>query len=95
MAGIPQFPKFEMNMEESSQGLRWTKYVSKLENLFIGMNIDSRKRKKALLLHYAGDEVFDVYETLGLSDDDSNYDQVKQSLTDYFLPTRNRRLRKV
>lgn len=48
------------------------------------MNIDSRKRKKALLLHYAGDQVFEVYETLGLNNDDSKYDEVKRRLTEYF-----------
>ena len=36
----------------------------KLENLFVAMNIDSNKRKKALLLHFAGDEVFEIHQTL-------------------------------
>ena len=31
MTGIPQVPKFEMNMEESSQGLRWTKLAETCE----------------------------------------------------------------
>lgn len=33
----------------------------KLQNLFTGLNIDSKKRRKALLLHYIGDEVLEIY----------------------------------
>lgn len=43
--------------------IRWIKYVT--ENLFTRLNIDSRKRKELLLL-YGGDEIFDIYDTLGL-----------------------------
>ena len=64
---LPVFPKFEINGDSTTTGQRWTKYISKLENLFVAMNIDSRKRKKALLLHYAGDEVFEIYGTQGSS----------------------------
>ena len=65
---LPNFQRFEVGSENNSIGLRWDKYISKLDNLFVGMNIDSKKRKKALLLHYAGDEVFDIYETLELGE---------------------------
>ncbi|XP_052806647.1 uncharacterized protein K02A2.6-like [Mya arenaria] len=90
MAGLAPFPKFDVYGEETSLGTRWTKYVTKLENLFTGLSIDSKKRRKALLLHYAGDEVFEIYETLNLGDSDSNYDDVKQGLTGYFQPKKNR-----
>ena len=49
MTGLPQFPSFSVHSDENSVGVRWIKYVTKLENLFIGLNINSRKRKKALL----------------------------------------------
>lgn len=48
-----------------------------------------KKRRKALLLHVAG-EVFEICETLNPGDSDSNYDEVKQGLTDYFQPKKNR-----
>ena len=49
---LPIFEKFQVNGDSTtSLGPRWTKYVKKLENLFVAMNIDSNKRKKALLLH--------------------------------------------
>lgn len=74
MSGIPSFSAFDVYGEDSSIWARCSKYVAKLENLLVAMNIDSRKRKKALMLHYAGDEIFEIYSTGGLSGDASNYD---------------------
>ena len=68
--------------------------MGKLENLFIGLNVENRKRKKALLLHYSGDEVYDFYETLNLSADDSNYDDTKTALTGYFEPKKNKEFKR-
>ena len=89
MAAIPSFSKFEVYSDESA-GVRWNKYVSKLEKLFVGMNIDKNKRKKALLLHYSGDEVFEIYETLNLGDKVDNFDETKTALKNYFLPKKNK-----
>ena len=89
-AGLTPFPKFDVYGEESSVGIRWKKYVAKLENLFVGLNIDSKKRKKALLLHYSGDDVFEIYETLNLGADDQNYDDTKTGLDNYFNPKKNK-----
>ena len=89
MAGIPTFPKFDVHTDRDTVGSRWTSYVSMLENLFVGMNIDSKKRKKALLLHYAGPDVFTIYETLGLDTADDNYLETKTGLKDYFDPISN------
>lgn len=33
-----------------------------MELLFTGMSIDDNERKRALLIHYAGERVFDIYE---------------------------------
>ena len=89
MSALAPFPKFDVHGEETSLGVRWEKYVAKLENLFIGLNIEAKKRRKALLLHYAGDQVYEIYETLNLGDDESNYDAVKSGLTAYFKPQKN------
>ena len=86
---LPTFPKFNVHEEEHSVGVRWEKYLHKLENLFVGLNIEAKKRRKALLLHFAGDAVFDIYETVGLGGDDSNYDETKEALTQYLNPKKN------
>ena len=86
----PGNARFDVFGEESSLGVRWDKYVAKLENLFVGPNIDSKKRRKALLLHYAGEEVFEIYQTFELHTDDANYDETKQRLSEYFNPKKNK-----
>ena len=78
MTGLPKCPVFDIHCDKSSVGTRWNKYITKLENLFTGLNIDKNKRKKSLLLHYVDDEVFDTYETLGLGASDDNYDATKK-----------------
>ena len=47
------------------------------------------KEKKALLLHYAGDEVFKIYGTLDNTGDENGFDETKQALTNYFKPKVN------
>lgn len=90
-SSLPVFPKFEVNGDsQSSIGYRWEKYIQKLENLFVGMSIESKKRRKALLIHYAGDDVFDIYQTLENTGDESGYDETKTALTNYFKPQVNK-----
>ena len=72
---LPVFPKFEVNGDSASMG------HSKLINFFVAMKIDSHKRKKALLLHYAGDEVFEINGMLGNTGDEHGFDEIKQDLT--------------
>lgn len=86
---LPIFEKFHVTGNPTSLGHRWTKYVQKLENLFVAMNVDSNKRKKALLLHYAGDEVFEIHETLPNTGTDTDYAASKTALNTYFKPQLN------
>ena len=48
------------------------------------MNIESNKRRKALSLHYSGDAVFDIYQTLKNTGDESSYDETKTDPTNDF-----------
>ena len=45
---LPDFPKFEINRDSTTTGHRWTKNISKLENVFVSMNIDRQKSKKSI-----------------------------------------------
>ena len=59
------------------------------------MNITNANRKKALLLHYAGEEVHDMFSTLTLpppvgEGDLDLYKQASDALNDYFIPKRNK-----
>ena len=54
------------------------------------MNITVPKRKRALLLHYAGPpEVDEIFDTLPSSGDDSDYATAVEKLNEYFSPQTN------
>ena len=47
------------------------------------------EQKKAMLLHLAGEEVLDIFETFAGNYQEQNYTQVKEKLTEYFNPQNN------
>ena len=64
MASSPApFPPFKIREDELSARTRWKKWITKYENLVIAMGITTFQRKKALLIHYGGDEVYDLVQT--------------------------------
>ena len=97
------FPTFSVHADPNTTSIRWQKWMDKLENLFVALNIDSNKKRKATLLHYAGDEVFDIHHNftdqqkgigaITTTGDGSTipneYETTKKSLTDHFTPQKN------
>ena len=53
----------------------------------VGFDITDDARKKALLLHYGGEELQDIYETL--TPDGNDYAAAKKAITEYFAPKKN------
>ena len=91
---IPNFEKFKVLGDEHTAGVRWKRYIAKFEMLTVAMNIqNAHGRKKALLLHVAGDEVFDIFMTFTEEqkggDTAEGYNTMKQSLLNYFEPKKN------
>ena len=81
---------FDLQGGDLSQG--WRKYVSRFENLMLAMNITNATRKKAMLLHYAGEEVNEIFETLDVQEADENEDifkKAEKALRNYFTPQKN------
>ena len=66
---------------------RWRKWIRRLENLFVASAITDKKRQRALLLYYAGEEVSEIFETLVDKGDD--FATAKEKLTEYFDPKKN------
>jgi hypothetical protein len=52
-----------------------------LENLFIGPGIEDTDRKPALLLHYAGEMVYDIYDA-EKKDTETTFEATKKVLKD-------------
>jgi hypothetical protein len=96
MTTLPDFPKFA-DVDSPIAGQRWDKWVNRFENLLVALAIDAPERKKSLLLLYAGDRVFDIFENITVPVPDvpdgeqppDCYVLCKQALTDYFKPRKN------
>ena len=79
---LPVYERFEVH-SDGAVSLRWSKWVKRLENLFVALGINYKKRKRALLLHYAGNDVQDIFETLENTGDD--FDTANKKLTEFFI----------
>ena len=94
---IPHFEPFDVHGEPSTLSLRWTRWSTRFENLLTAMNVTDAARKKALLLHLAGEALYDVYDGLVVPavPDDAEpavvniYTVAKKALDDHFSPAKN------
>ena len=102
---LPIFPAFDAEVDKSTVGPRWDRWVGRLENLFVALQlvnpivqegqepdeavikrVDDRKR--ALLLHYVGEQTFDIYEAQK-GETETTYTATLKVLSDYFRPRKN------
>jgi hypothetical protein len=87
-AALPEFQPFDVNCEPTSLGITWKKWISRLENLFVALDIKDEHRKKALLLFYGGEDLSDIFSTLA-EESDETYKLAKVKLDAYFEPKVN------
>ena len=90
---LPVFEAFSTD-DSASLGPRWRKYLARFEVLVTALNLqNSPQRKRALLLHYAGEHVYGIYDTFSDEqkggDDEAGYQTLKASFTTYFEPKKN------
>ncbi|RUS68861.1 hypothetical protein EGW08_023376 [Elysia chlorotica] len=85
---LPHFPSFRIREDELSAGTRWKKWIAKFENLVTALDITTDERKKALLIHFGGDEIFDLVDTF-VEEKKETYDSLKAELGLYFTPRVN------
>ena len=92
---LPQFPAFSLSEGNLNLGPRWAKWLSRFNRLMVAMEIADPPRKQALLLHYAGPEIDEIYDTLPMeaaAADGSpidTYESTANALTRYFTPKTN------
>ncbi len=60
---LPPFAEFEFQSRETAP-TRFDKYIKWLENMFLAMSVTDAKQKKAMLMHYIGEQGNDVFDTL-------------------------------
>jgi hypothetical protein len=90
LSSQPSYPAFDV--DEDGVGIRWTKWVQRLErNVFAGHGIRNNGQKKALLLCLAGDAANDIYDALPVSQEPAaTFERTVEALTDHFNPRQNR-----
>src|SRR5688572_12778727 len=96
---MPQFAPFPPDVDPESTALRWKKWTDRFENLMTALNITDDKRKRALLLHLAGEAVYVIFDGLVVEtppdDSDSGENNVyrptltKRALDEHFSPKKN------
>jgi hypothetical protein len=86
---LPSFPVFDPSPEVGAVGLRWKKWLSRFNNLMVALDISKSERKRALLLHYVGELVNDVFDTLPNTGEAKDYELAITALNTYFIPQKN------
>ncbi len=89
LASLPSYERFDPTSDPTSLAQRWERWIRGLENMLNGMNISDVKQRRCLLLHYAGAETCDIFETLTDTGAEDDYDSAKAALLLYFTPKKN------
>jgi len=97
VTAIPNLPPFIPDDDPTSVAQRWKRWSYRFDNLMTAMNVTDNNRKKALLLHLAGEAVYDVFQGLivpAVAEDadpveDNVYLRAKRALDAHFDPQRN------
>jgi len=68
ITNIPNISPFISDNDPTSVSRRWKRWSDRFDNLMTAMNITDKARKKALLLHLAGEAVYDIFQGLVVAD---------------------------
>ena len=85
---LPNFPPFNVHID-GNVGPRWKKWLTRFERLLIATNVTEAKQQRALLLHYAGPAVDEIFDTLPNTGEDKDYKAAVVALNAYFIPQAN------
>ena len=90
------FPKFDVSGDENTVHQRWIKWTRALQYKIDATGVTKNERKKAMLLHYAGMEIQEIWETLpeGSTDaeipaGENSYTACVKALKAHFKPVLN------
>ena len=87
---IQGVPPFNPNGDQTSLSQRWTKCVKSFNYFITASGINNDERKHALLLHMVGPATQEIYETLGVNDQNENkLDTALAALNNHFKAKKN------
>ena len=85
----PVFPPFIIGDNPTAVGSRWDEWLDRFENYLAAMDIKDATRKRAMMIHFAGEDVYKIFRTLEETGEAKDYDIAKAKLTEYFKPQQN------
>ena len=85
---LDSVPSFSLE-PAGTAATRWEFWISRLENFLLAHGIADEGRKKAILLHCVGEEVFERYRAIDLLDGAGTYNDTKVLLDGHFAAKRN------
>ncbi|KAK7111487.1 hypothetical protein V1264_011109 [Littorina saxatilis] len=93
LSALPTYPSFDCSSDGVS--IRWSKWIVRLENLFVAFNIANDQRKKALLLTYAGNDLNDIVDSFPAADltprdGETHFQKLVDRINEHFNPQINR-----
>lgn len=87
-----KLPPFDCKGDISTLGQRWKKYKRSVEYYNAAKAITSAERKKAILLHFGGPDLQDLFETLTVADPSGHetvYTKTIEAFDNHFLREKN------
>lgn len=95
-SGKNYIERFECHTNPSTLGSRWKRWLTSFELYADGKGliiqpdkVDNKQRRRALLLHFAGPDVQDIFATLPDTGEATDYGKAVKALNDYFIPKVN------
>ena len=93
-SSLPQIAPFLPDADPTSVAQRWKRWSERFDNFLIALDITDNKRKRGLLLHLAGECVYDIFQGLVIADPDADpvvdaYLAAKRALDEHFSPKKN------
>jgi hypothetical protein len=81
-------PPFNPEPQETAS-VRWECWLKRFQNFLVAKGIDNAAQQHAMLLHYGGEEVFEIAEALAPVDAGGTYDKLQEELNSHLVPRHN------
>ena len=86
---LPSMPQFDPHADYSSLATRWDQWLKRFHIYLRAGKITDKTQQRALLLHMAGPQVQEIFETLTDTGNDEDFKTAVDKLTAYFMPKKS------
>ncbi len=82
----PVFLPFIIGDNPNAVGSCWYEWLDCFESYLAAMDIKDATRKRAMVVHFAGEDVYKIFRTFEETGQAKDYNIAKAKLTEYFKP---------